>query len=192
MKNIISVIQPCYICRDVFLFISDFGAAGLKANKDLPKISLVLRRPTHLTLKIICYHNIVKNVSHFTNFSANFCLVSEKAFTLHHFLTPKKCILKALWEKRKENFCFTDEVRFYLIRGGLEGRLNNILKTAHCLGLVNFFQFFVLIGIFGNSTIFRYFDPVSIALKRWKFQDNVHFKGKIVPKFLIWSHFLSI
>ena len=96
LKNIISVIQPSYICRDVFLFISDFGAAGLKANKDLPKISLVLRRPTHLTLKIICYHNIVKNVSHFTNFSANFCLVSEKAFTLHHFLTPKKCILKAL------------------------------------------------------------------------------------------------
>ena len=82
-----------------FLFISDFMAAGLKANKDLRKISLILRIPTHLTLKIICYHNIVKNLCHFTNFSANFCLVSEKAFTLHHFLTPKKCILKALWEK---------------------------------------------------------------------------------------------
>ena len=42
--------------------------------------------------------NTAKNLSHFTNFLANTFLFGfrKKAFALHHFLTPKNCILEAL------------------------------------------------------------------------------------------------
>ena len=33
---------------------------------------------------------------------------------------------------------------------------------------------------------------LSVALKRWNFPDSLDFKGKIVAKFFIWSHFPSI
>ena len=38
------------------------------------KTSLILRTSTHLTLKIICSRNTVKNLSDFTNFPANMFL----------------------------------------------------------------------------------------------------------------------
>ena len=59
----------------------------------------------------------------------------------------------------------------------------------------NVVQFFILIQIFGNSTIFHCFVTSvfpSIALKRWNFLGNLAFKGKILAKFLIRIHFLSI
>ena len=90
-------------------FIPEFVAENLKANKNqrkrslilqysfAQKTSLILRTSTHLTLKIICSRNTVKNLSDFINFQQTcFCLVSEKIFVLHHFLTPKNYILEAL------------------------------------------------------------------------------------------------
>ena len=57
-----------------------------------------------------------------------------------------------------------------------------------------FFSFFILIEIFGNSTIFQHFDTsiYSIKTKQKKIPENLGFKGKIVAKFLIRRHFLSI
>ena len=61
-------------------------AESLKANKNqqkrslisqysfAQKTSLILRTSTHLTLKIICSRNTVKNFSDFTNFPANMFL----------------------------------------------------------------------------------------------------------------------
>ena len=58
---------------------------------------IILRTSTHLTLKIICSQNTAKNLSDFTNFSGNMFLFGDKkTFALHHFLTPKNCILEEL------------------------------------------------------------------------------------------------
>ena len=58
--------------------------------------------------------------------------------------------------------------------------------------LQNVSQFFVLIEIFENSTIFTMSILLFIALKRWNFPDNLDIKGKIAATFLIRSHSLSI
>ena len=36
------------------------------------------------------------------------CLVSEKTFALQHFLTPKNCILEALWKQMFVYFCISN------------------------------------------------------------------------------------
>ena len=51
-----------------------------------------LRTSTHLTLKIMCSRNTTNNLSDFTNFPAKMFLYGVR-FALHHFLTPKNCIL---------------------------------------------------------------------------------------------------
>ena len=66
------------------------------------------------------------------------------------------------------------------------------LRQLTVWALQNILQFFVLIYIFENSTIFSILILPSIALKRWHFPDNLDFKGTIVTNFLIRSHFLSI
>ena len=38
--------------------------------------------------------------------SKRFCLVSEKAFALRHFLKPKNCIFEALWKQMSVFFFF--------------------------------------------------------------------------------------
>ena len=79
------------------------------------KPSLTLRTSTHLTLKIVCSRNKAKNSSHFTNFPANFlCLMSEKAFALHHFLIPKNCILEALCKEMSVYLCICLNISVYL------------------------------------------------------------------------------
>ena len=127
------------------IFIPDFLAGSLKANKDqrkkslilqysfAQKTSLILRTSTHFTLKIICSRKNVKNLSHFTDFPANMfgvCLMLQKTFALHHSLMPKKCSLEALLKhisvyfcvSPEENVCFkekVEKVRFYLVIQGV-------------------------------------------------------------------------
>ena len=119
-ENIISGMQLFYICSNVpvnirVLLISAFLAESLKASKNQRKRSLILRysfsqktslvlgTSTHLSLKIICSHNTAKSLSDLKIFQQTcFCLVPEKIFELHHFLTPKNCIFLALL---KANVC---------------------------------------------------------------------------------------
>ena len=93
LDNIISGIHPFYILphvlEDIIIFPTlDFLAESLKDKKNQRKRSLTLRHNfvqktslilctlTYLTLKIIRSRNTAKNISDFTNFSANmFCLV---------------------------------------------------------------------------------------------------------------------
>ena len=57
----------------------------------LKKTSLILRTSTHLTLKIIGSRNIAKNLSDFTNFSANMFLFSfRKKICTAPFLDAQK------------------------------------------------------------------------------------------------------
>ena len=68
----------------------------------------------------------------------------------------------------------------------------NFLRPFAVWDLQNVLQFFILIKIFENSTIFSISVLLFIALKRWNFPDSLDFKGKITTTFLIRSHFLSI
>ena len=56
----------------------------------------------------------------------------------------------------------------------------------------NDLQFFKLIEIFRSSTIFQYFDTFNNSIEALKCSRQFETKGKIVVKFLIRSHFLSI
>ena len=106
LENIISGTQSFYICPDVpvdiirvffnFRFSRGKSQSQQKLTKKITrfiqysfaqKTSLILRISTHLLLKTICPCNTTKNLSDFTNFQQT-CL-------LHHFLTPKNCILEA-------------------------------------------------------------------------------------------------
>ena len=73
------------------------------------------------------------------------------------------------------------------VSGG-EGGLNNFLQDDHCLGLVKCFKIFhfnLNFWKFNYFLAFRY-------LHHWNFPGNSDFKGKVVAKFLLRSHFLSI
>ena len=67
----------------------------------LKNTSLILRTSAHLTLK-----EIFSNTTFLTLqiLQTCFCLVSEQIFVLHHFLTPKNCILEAHWKKMSVYF----------------------------------------------------------------------------------------
>ena len=117
-ENIISVsgIELFYICPQVlmdiirvFLFFWFSSRKPQSQQKLAEKITrftiqfrsknLILRTSTHLTLKIINSHNAAKDLSHLTDFPANIFLFGvRKTFALHHFLTPKNCILEVLWK----------------------------------------------------------------------------------------------
>ena len=66
---------------------------------------------------------------------------------------------------------------YQLLSGGW---VNSFLKAARCLGPVKRFKIF-------NISI-----HISKALKRQNFQDHLDFKGKLMAKFLLRSHFLSL
>ena len=118
------------------------------------------KKVTHFTIQFRS-----KNLTHFTKLnsldiennmlpqhSQKLSWLSWKTFGLHHFLTPKNCILVELWKQMsvsfcislQENFCSKDVVRFCLMKGGLGTgeRLNNFLKAACCLGLMKCFTIF--------------------------------------------------
>ena len=140
--------------------------------------------------------NTAKNLSGFTNFLANmFCVVSERIFALHHFVTPKNCILETLWKQMPVYLIyfnsFQDVVMCYLVGVGW-GKTINFLRQYAVWALQNVLQFFILIEIFDSLTIFSISILLFIAFKRWNFSDNLDFKCKIGATFLIRSQFLSI
>ena len=67
--------------------------------------------------------------------------------------------------------------------------LNNFSKAARWLGFV---KFLISIEIFESYLFFLVSILPSRGSKCWNFSDNLSFKGKIVAKSLIRSHFLPI
>ena len=112
-ENIFSGIQSFYIrpqvpvdIISVFFLTSDILAESLKVSKNYrkrslilqysfaQKTSLILRTSTHIENNMVLQYS--QNLSEFTKISQQtcFCLVSEKTFALHRFLTPKTAFLK--------------------------------------------------------------------------------------------------
>ena len=109
--------STCFSGHYHFFLISNFLTESLKVNKKYQKslilqysfaqkTSLILRTSTQLTLKIMYSCNTAKDFSHFAIYPANIFL-SEKTFSLHHFLGPKKCILEGLWKEMSVYFCIS-------------------------------------------------------------------------------------
>ena len=102
------------------------------------------------------------------------------------------------WSTLKANVCiflyislkkssFRNVVMFYVVVGGMGGDWINFLRWFTVWDLQNVLQFFILIKIFENTTIFSISILLFIALKRWNFPDNLNFKGRIGATFLIRS-----
>ena len=96
-------------------------------------------------------------------FSANMFLFGVwKIFVQHHFLTPKNCILEANWKQMSVLFLYISLRKFLFQRRGkvLSGEGWDgggwiiSLRQLAVWTLQNILQFFVLIDIFDNSTIF--------------------------------------
>ena len=111
------------------LFIPEFVAENLKANKNQPKRSLILkysvaktplilRISTLLKLKITCSQNTAKMyVSVWCQEKFLHCTISWRPRTtlLKHF--KSKCLYISVYL----SFCFKDEARFYLVVWGVGG-----------------------------------------------------------------------
>ena len=90
-----------------------------------------------------------------------------------------------------------DVVRSYLV--GVEwvvgGGLNSFLKAARCLGLAKCFTTFRFNWNFWKfnyfSSFWYFYQNTFTEILTEIFPDNLDFKGKIVVKFIIRSHFLS-
>ena len=90
-----------------------------------------------------------------------------------------------------------DVVRSYLV--GVEwvvgGGLNSFLKAARCLGLAKCFTIFCFNWNFWKFNYFLsfwyFYQNNFTEILTEIFPDNLDFKGKIVVKFIIRSHFLS-
>ena len=146
-------------------------------------------------MKIICSRTQPKTFLSLQVFQqTNFCVVSERIFALHHFLTAKNCILEKLWKQISiyllKKILFP-RCRKVLSDGGQDGgRLNKFFRAFRTLGLPEYFTIFYYNWNFWKFNHFWNFD--TLALKQLNFPNNLDFKGKIVATFLIRGYFLSI
>ena len=164
----ISVIQLFYIRQHVSVSVLDFLAEILKANKKqcsfTQKTLLILWTSSHLTLKIICYHNAAKTFFDFTNFQ----------FSWH----PKIAFLKQI----SVYFCISPLENLFRrckkipAGGGMGGggwgflrKLSNFLKMTRCLGLVKYFASFHFNIKFWKSNFSTSILP-SVVLKQFGLQ----------------------
>ena len=143
-------------------FIPEFVAENLKANKIQWKRSHSFYYS--FAQKIISSQNISKNILSLQIFQqACFCLVPEKTFALHHFLTSRttflnhfesKCLYISVYLFKK--FLFQRRIKIVLVvwRVG-EAEIISLRRLAVWV-LQNVLQFFILIYFFLNSTIFQH------------------------------------
>ena len=100
------------------------------------------------------------------------------------------------WSTLKANVC----IFLYISVRIFFQRRSNILSDGSGLGegwiiswsgLIVWF-FFILTEIFENLLFFSILTLPSTALKRWNIPDKLDYKVKIVAKFLIRSHLLTV
>ena len=82
-------------------------------------------------------------------------------------------------------FCSRGVGNFLLVGGWI-----TYLRRLAVWAAENVLKIFILIEIFGNSTIFHHFDTSISSIET--LTDNLEFKGKTLAKFLRRSHVLSI
>ena len=144
-----------------FSFIPGFLAESLKARKKSKKYYSIQFRSkdlTHFTKLDFFYIESNMLPKHSQKLFSSlrifqqtcFCLLSEKTFALHNFLTPKNCFLETFWKQMSVIFLYISlrkilfQRRSKIFPGsmGSGGKLNNFLKAARCSGLVKCFTIF--------------------------------------------------
>ena len=160
-------------------FIPEFVAENLKANKIQWKRSHSFYYS--FAQKIISSQNISKNILSLQIFQqACFCLVPEKTFALHHFLTSRttflnhfesKCLYISVYLFKK--FLFQRRIKIVLVvwRVG-EAEIISLRRLAVWV-LQNVLQFFILIYFFLNSTIFQHVDTFINSFETLIFSRQV-------------------
>ena len=150
------------------------------------KTSLILRTWTHFTLKIICSRDTTKKLSPFTNFPANIFLFDvTKNICTAPFLDGQE---RQSWSTLKANACiflyislrkflFHRNSKFYLVILGVGGGWIISLRRLADWVLQNVSQFFILIEMFRNSTIFEHFDISTNSVKTLKFSRQFELQG---------------
>ena len=174
----------------VYLLISDFLAQSQQT---------LAKKITQLTIQFR-----LKNLTHFTNLNS---LNIAKSILPHHSQKPYslyKFSSKYVsgWRQKKHLHCtisrhprtaFSKQLKSKYLRIHVNhsqatfvpetwqafmwwegGGLNSFLKVACCLG---FFKFFILIEIFGNSTIFQHFNTFINSLETLKFSRQFELQG---------------
>ena len=158
--------------------------------------SLIFWTPSHLILIIKCSRNIIKNLSHFTNFPANefLCVSGKKNLHLTISLHPRaaffkhfesKCLYISVYLLKKMFF----QRRSKILAGGMRGgwRLSNLLKAACFLDLVKCFKIFHFnwnFWKFNNFSAFRYFH-----LQHWKAEIS---QTIWTTRVILWLKWLSL
>ena len=139
---------------------------------------------THFTIQFQS-----KNLSFFTNLDS----LDIKNNMLSQFLDAQE---RNFWSTLKANVC----IFLYISVRIFFQRRSNILSDGVGLGegwiiswsrLIVWF-FFILTEIFENLLFFSILTLPSTALKRWNIPDKLDYKVKIVAKFLIRSHLLTV
>ena len=161
-----------------FFLSSGFLAESLKASKTWQKRSPILQ-----------YSFNRKNLSFFTNLDS----LDIKNNMLSQFLDAQE---RNFWSTLKANVC----IFLYISVRIFFQRRSNILSDGSGLGegwiiswsgLIVWF-FFILTEIVENLLFFSILTLPSTALKRWNIPDKLDYKVKIVAKFLIRSHLLTV
>ena len=160
-------------------FIPEFVAENLKANKIQWKRSHSFYYS--FAQKIISSQNISKNILSLQIFQqACFCLVPEKTFALHHFLTSRttflnhfesKCLYISVYLFKK--FLFQRRIKIVLVVWRVGEAEIISLRRLTVWVLQNVLQFFILIYFFSNSTIFQHVDTFINSFETLIFSRQV-------------------
>ena len=161
-----------------FLFKFRFSSRKSQSQQNLAK------KITHFTIQFQS-----KNLSFFTNLDS----LDIKNNMLSQFLDAQE---RNFWSTLKASVC----IFLYISVRIFFQRRSNILSDGVGLGegwiiswsrLIVWF-FFILTEIFENLLFFSILTLPSTALKRWNIPDKLDYKVKIVAKFLIRSHLLTV
>ena len=161
-----------------FLFKFRFSSRKSQSQQNLAK------KITHFTIQFQS-----KNLSFFTNLDS----LDIKNNMLSQFLDAQE---RNFWSTLKASVC----IFLYISVRIFFQRRSNILSDGSGLGegwiiswsgLIVWF-FFILTEIFENLLFFSILTLPSTALKRWNIPDKLDYKVKIVAKFLIRSHLLTV
>ena len=161
-------------------FLSKFRFSSRKSQSQ----QHLAKKITHFTRQFQS-----KNLSFFTNLDS----LDIKNNMLSQFLDAQE---RNFWSTLKASVC----IFLYISVRIFFQRRSNILSDGGGLGegwiiswsrIIVWF-FFILTEIFENLLFFSILTLPSTALKRWNIPDKLDYKVKIVAKFLIRSHLLTV
>ena len=145
----------------------------------------MIQPKTFLTLKIASRH-----VYAWCQRKHLHCTISWRPRTVFSKYFESKCLYISIYLRKK----YFSQIRSNILIDGGELEEGWMIPEGNSLfrSPKMFYNFSFWLNFFKIQLIFRILILPSIALKRWKFPDKLDYKVKIVAKFLIRSHFLTI